>query len=100
MPIPLVWSMGQLGQMQFMRAAGHKWSDISIAVGFSVSTCRQKARSIGCFEIPRPIAVEKLPEINHADAWICPPGHPVSWGAITAGTILAGEPYPLPVFAD
>lgn len=27
-----------------------------------------------------------------------PPGHPVSWGALTAGTLLEGVPYPLPVF--
>jgi hypothetical protein len=27
-----------------------------------------------------------------------PPGHPACWGLITAGTLLEGEPYPLPVF--
>ena len=25
-------------------------------------------------------------------------GHPVSWGLLTAGTVLDGAPYPFPVF--
>ncbi len=25
-------------------------------------------------------------------------GHPVTWGAITDGTVLQAEPYPFPVF--
>lgn len=25
-------------------------------------------------------------------------GHPVSWGLLTAGTVLDGTPYPFPVF--
>jgi hypothetical protein len=27
-----------------------------------------------------------------------PPGHPTSWGLLTDGTVLAGQPYPYPVF--
>ena len=27
-----------------------------------------------------------------------PPGHPLSWGAITAGTVLDAAEYPYPVF--
>ena len=27
-----------------------------------------------------------------------PPGHPDSWGRITAGTCTAGTPYPHPIF--
>jgi hypothetical protein len=27
-----------------------------------------------------------------------PAGHPASWGAACAGTVLAGTPYPMPVF--
>lgn len=27
-----------------------------------------------------------------------PPGHPLSWGAITAGTVLEAAEYPYPVF--
>lgn len=27
-----------------------------------------------------------------------PPGHPETWGLITAGTCTAGTPYPFPVF--
>ena len=29
---------------------------------------------------------------------VMPAGHPVSWGALVAGTCLEGTPYPLPVF--
>lgn len=25
-------------------------------------------------------------------------GHPVTWGLLTAGTVLEGTPYPFPVF--
>ena len=28
-----------------------------------------------------------------------PPGHPISWGAITDGTVLDCAEYPFPVFA-
>ena len=28
-----------------------------------------------------------------------PPGHALSWGAITAGTVLDQAPYPYPVFS-
>lgn len=27
-----------------------------------------------------------------------PPGHPVSWGLLTRGTVLDGADYPYPVF--
>ena len=27
-----------------------------------------------------------------------PPGHPVSWGLLTGGTVLDGAEYPYPVF--
>ena len=27
-----------------------------------------------------------------------PPGHPLSWGAINAGTVLDGAGYPFPIF--
>ena len=27
-----------------------------------------------------------------------PAGHPLTWGLLTAGTVLDGAPYPFPVF--
>ena len=33
-----------------------------------------------------------------ADCGPLPAGHALSWGAITAGTVLAGSEYPYPVF--
>jgi len=29
-----------------------------------------------------------------------PPGHPITWGAITAGTVLERAEYPFPVFTN
>ena len=29
-----------------------------------------------------------------------PPGHPISWGAITEGTVLEHATYPFPVFVN
>lgn len=29
-----------------------------------------------------------------------PPGHPISWGAITEGTVLDAATYPFPVFVN
>lgn len=49
---------------------------------------------------PRPGAeapTEAEPE-QAAEREPLPAGHPVSWGALIAGTLLAGTPYPLPVF--
>lgn len=34
---------------------------------------------------------------SHLATGSMPAGHPTSWGAITAGTLLDGDPYPHPV---
>jgi hypothetical protein len=36
--------------------------------------------------------------IDDPDRLPLPPGHPRSWDLLTAGTLLAGAPYPYPVF--
>lgn len=45
-----------------------------------------------------PLAEEPLTEEPLAEREPLPAGHPDSWGAITAGTLLDGTPYPLPFF--
>lgn len=35
--------------------------------------------------------------LPRGDQGALPPGHPVSWGAITAGTVLDAAEYPYPV---
>ena len=37
---------------------------------------------------------------GQADRPALPAGHPVSWGAITEGTVLAESVYPFPVFLN
>jgi hypothetical protein len=73
-----------------MRASRQSWEAIESALGLSHWTIAERGRSIGA-ALPAPDPDEPDPIDLTRDP--LPPGHPESWGAITAGTCLAGAAY-------
>ena len=53
-------------------------------------------REVECVKPPIVFVIRGRMAAN--DRGPLPAGHTLSWGAITAGTVLAGAEYPYPVF--
>jgi hypothetical protein len=94
MPAKLPWTDAQDTQLRRLRAQGGTWDDIAAILGLSRWSVIERGRRIGA-QLPPP---EFVPEPEDPEREAMPPGDPRSWGAITAGTVLDGEPYPFPVF--
>lgn len=94
MPTKLDWTNAQDTHLRRLRAQGGTWDDIASVLGLARWTVIDRGRRIGA-QLPPP---EFEPEPDDPEREAMPAGDPRSWGAITAGTVLDGEPYPLPVF--
>jgi len=94
MPVKLDWTAAQDSQIRRLRAEGGSWDEIAAILGLSRWSAIDRGRRIGA-QLPSP---EFVPEPEDSEREPLPPGDPHSWGAINAGTILEGEPYPFPVF--
>ena len=94
MPDTLYWTNARDTQLRRLRAEGATWGAIADALFVSRFTAIERGRRIGA---PRPPAVARVPQ-EDASREALPAGHPRSWSAITAGTVLEGAPYPLPCF--
>ncbi|MBW4090062.1 MAG: AsnC family protein [Proteobacteria bacterium] len=94
MPKKLPWTDAQDTRLRRLRAEGAHWDAIAALFGVTRWAAIERGRRIGAF--PRPAGFVPPPEDPERDP--LPPGHPHSWGAITAGTVLEDVPYPLPVF--
>lgn len=80
-----------------MRLQGASWEDIAAVFGVSRWTAIERGRRIGARMPPAEVVPEpEAPEDPEREPM--PAGDPRSWNAINAGTVLEGEPYPLPVF--
>ena len=82
MPKKLVWTDAQDNQIRRLRVEGASWDAIAAVLGITRWTVIERGRRVHLGTTRRPL----------------PAGHPRSWGAITAGTVLENAPYPLPVF--
>ena len=89
MPQKLVWTGPRDSQIKRMRAARASWDSIASSLGISRNAAIERGRAIGA-RLPPP---EFRPAPEDPDRPPLPPGHPQTWGLITAGTSLAGEPY-------
>ncbi len=78
-----------------LRHAGLTWDGIAQAMGLGRNTVLERGRKIGA---RRPAQRPVLAVADSRDRPALTPGHPESWGLITAGTVLDGEAYPYPVF--
>lgn len=83
------WTEADNQLIYSLRALGETWASIAIAIGVSegaVSVHAQHAKL-------RPLAPVRVAAVPARLAPL-PAGHSESWGAITAGTWLEGEPWP------
>lgn len=99
MPVKIDWTLAEDAMLLRLRANKVTWDDIADLVGHARNTCIERARSLG--ELKRGVILEPMPEtpaLSRGPAQPKPAGHPETWTVINAGTVLAGEPYPLPVF--
>ena len=94
MPNKLTWTDAQDTQIRRSRAEGASWDAISAVLGVTCWAVMQRGRRIGA-RLPPP---DFIPAPDDPLREPLPAGHPRSWGAITANTVLEGTPYPLPVF--
>jgi len=94
MPAPLVWTHARDSLIRRMRAEGHSWDGISAALGISRWAAIERGRRIGARKPDAP-APDPRPQSDPAREPL-PAGHPLSWGLITAGTLLDGLRYPYP----
>ncbi len=93
MPRKLVWTEAQDSQIRRLRAEGASWDTVAAILGLARWTVIDRGRRIGALRPPRQSVAQEDPSRDPL-----PPGHPRSWGVLTAGTVLEGTPYPLPVF--
>jgi hypothetical protein len=94
MPKKLEWTDAQDAQLRRLRAEGATWDGIAAVLGLTRWAAMDRGRRIGA-RLPPPDFV-RPPEDPAREP--LPAGHPRSWDAINAGTVLEGSPYPLPVF--
>lgn len=94
MPKKLPWTDAQDAQIRRLRAEGANWDCIAALLGLTRWAVIERGRRIGARLPP----ADFIPPPENPNRDPLPPGHPRSWGAITAGTVLADQPYPIPVF--
>jgi hypothetical protein len=92
------WADAEDDMIRGMRALGASWQAIASAVGVSVNTLVDRAAVLGVRALPSSYAARaaarRIAELHRdaTDRDPLPAGHPITWGAITRGTSLAGEP--------
>jgi hypothetical protein len=94
MPHKIAWTPGQDAMIRRLRAEGATWDAIAMALLVSRFTVIERGRRIGARR-PPPDFKPPPPDMSRPPL---PAGHPQTWEALTAGTVLEGTDYPLPVF--
>lgn len=94
MPQKFSWTDAQDTKIRRLRAEGACWDAIAAVLGMTRWAVIARGRRIGARLPPADFVAPPEDPLREAMA----PGDPRSWGAITAGTVLEGTPYPLPFF--
>jgi hypothetical protein len=94
MPQRPLWTDGQDTQIRRRRREGANWETIAMELSVAMRAVVQRGRRIGAAPPPP----GSTPPIDDPEREPLPAGHPTSWNAINAGTVLQGQPYPLPCF--
>ena len=96
MPQKLHWTPPADAQLRRLRADGATWDSIAASLRLSRSAVIERGRRIGARRPSRIRLSIAERELSDPAREPLPPGHPISWGAITAGMQLAGMRYPWP----
>lgn len=91
MPIKLRWTDAADTHIRRLRAEGASWDAIAAAIGTSRWSAIERGRRIGA---RAPIRVAPPPPDPGREPLAA--GHPITWGAITDGTLLEATLYPWP----
>ena len=97
MPAPIIWTKITDAFLLEGRERGLPWEAIATELRIGRNAAIERARRLGLPPSTR-IQPPPPPVVERVDRPALPPGHPLSWQTITAGTVLAGEAYPYPVF--
>ena len=97
LPAQIVWTAGSDARLLQGRAEGLPWQALADELRVGRNAAIERARRLGLLPSTR-VQPPPSPAVERVDRPALPPGHPLSWQAITADTALAGEPYPYPVF--
>ncbi len=97
MPHQITWTRQSDARLLDLRGRGLPWQAVASELRIGRNAAIERARRLGLAPLTR-IQPAPRPEVERNDRPPLPPGHPLSWQAITAQTTLAGEPYPYPVF--
>ncbi len=89
------WTPALDERLKGLREAGVTWDGIAEALGLGRNTVLERGRKIGARRL-RPVVAPVVEEARDRPARQA--GHPITWGLLTAGTVLDGEAYPYPVF--
>ena len=106
MAAPIVWTESRDQILCELRAEARSWDAIAALLGISRWAAIERGRLVGaCKPEPAPPRLMTAAQVTDAQAAeagreALAPGHPVSWGAITAGTLLDGMPYPFAALAE
>lgn len=88
------WTAAEDSQLRRLRAEGATWDAIAAVLHLTRWTVIERGRRLGVRRPPP----DFVPPAEDPAREPLPAGHPRSWGAITAGSVLEGTSYPLPVF--
>ena len=91
----VAWTPALDDRLVGLRATGVPWDVIARELDMGRFRVRERGRRLGAQRLPVSRKID-LPEARDRPPLTA--GHPKSWGLITAGTLLDGEAYPLPVF--
>ena len=97
LPIPwpfASWTAAEDGRLRRLRAEGGTWVEIAHALGRTPDGVMARGLAIGARRPPADFS----PPPEDPEREPLPAGHPRSWGALTADTLLDGTDYPLPFF--
>lgn len=94
MPAPLKWTEPRDTTLRRMRHERRSWDEIGVALEVSRGAAIERGRKIGA---PFGPVVVAFPAAAVRSSAPLPPGHEISWGLLTVGTVLEGMDYPTPV---
>ncbi len=96
MPPKHFWTPAQDEILRTHRTNRQSWSSIAHSLGTTPDVARERARAIGIRRATAPHTTAVHESAADPDREPLPPGHPVSWSALTEGTLLDGTTCPWP----